>query len=79
MIQLQYCRRLMVNQGFGVNMPEDAPLTPAEIERRRDDAIRRALNTPPTPAKQLVGKGKRTQSKRKRSVKKATRSKPKGV
>jgi hypothetical protein len=29
---------------------------PAETARRRDEAIRRALNTPPTPQKEMVGK-----------------------
>jgi len=33
-------------------------LPPIEIARRRDDAIRRALNTPPKPTKELLGKGK---------------------
>jgi hypothetical protein len=51
----------------------DMQLTAEEIEQRRDDAIRRALNTPPKPTKQLVGKRKRIE----RTARKATRSKPK--
>jgi hypothetical protein len=30
-----------------------------ETKQRRDDAIRRALNTPPKPHKEMVGKDKR--------------------
>jgi hypothetical protein len=30
--------------------------SPEETARRRDEAIRRALNTPPTPQKEMVGK-----------------------
>jgi hypothetical protein len=35
---------------------DDTPLSDDDIARRRDDAIRRALNTPPTPHKQMVGR-----------------------
>jgi hypothetical protein len=35
-----------------------------EITRRMDDAVRRALSTPPTPTKKLVGKTERAQSQR---------------
>ncbi len=42
-----------------------------EIVRRRDDAIRRALNTPPKPNKEYVGKGKRVSPRKRRRVKKA--------
>jgi hypothetical protein len=31
----------------------------AETERRMENAIRRALNTPPKPHKEMVGKDKR--------------------
>jgi hypothetical protein len=48
-----------------------------EIERRRDAAIRRALNTPPKPLKEYVGKSKRAIAQRKSRVKKAAQSKPK--
>lgn len=47
----------------------DDRLTKNEIEQRRDDAIRRALNTPPPPKKPKADKSK---------VFKARRSKPKG-
>lgn len=36
--------------------PEDVEFSPEETARRRDEAIRRALNTPPTPQKEMVGK-----------------------
>jgi hypothetical protein len=34
----------------------DETFSPEETVTRRDDAIRRALNTPPTPQKEMVGK-----------------------
>jgi hypothetical protein len=37
-----------------------------EIQRRRDDAIRRALNTPPKPQKEVVGKRKAKKEKAER-------------
>jgi hypothetical protein len=48
-----------------------------EIARRRDDAIRRALNTPPKSLKDYVGKSERAIAQRESRVKKAPRSKPK--
>lgn len=36
----------------------------ADVIRRRDDAIRRALNMPPTPTKELVRKTTRSKAKR---------------
>jgi hypothetical protein len=30
--------------------------SPEEAARRRDEAIRRALNTPPTPQKEMIGR-----------------------
>jgi hypothetical protein len=50
---------------YGPPMPhsgDDGQLTPEEIAQRRDDAIRRALHTPPTPQKEIVGKVGRAQS-----------------
>jgi hypothetical protein len=35
----------------------DEQYSPAETALRRDEAIRRALNTPPKPQKEIVGKG----------------------
>lgn len=35
-----------------------------------ENALRRALNTPPKPHKEMVGKGKRASAKRKSRVKK---------
>jgi hypothetical protein len=53
--------------------------TEEEIARRRDDAIRRALNTPPKPLKEFVGKNKRAIAQRKSRVRKAAQSKPKST
>jgi hypothetical protein len=47
-----------------------------EIARRRDDAIRRALNTPPKPHKEMVGKSDRAKTQQESRVKKAAQSKP---
>jgi hypothetical protein len=33
--------------------------SPEETARRRDEAIRRALNTPPKPQSEIIGKGRR--------------------
>jgi hypothetical protein len=49
-----------------------------QIITRRDDAIRRALNTPRTPARELVGKTERAQSQRESRVIRANRAKIKG-
>lgn len=48
----------------------------SEISHRRDDAIRRALNTPPKPHKGPVVKGDPAKGPPKSLVKKAGRSKP---
>jgi hypothetical protein len=45
--------------------------TDEEIARRRDNAIRRALNTPPKPLKEIVGKSKRAIAQRKSRIKKS--------
>jgi hypothetical protein len=36
--------------------PKTDEHSPQEIERRRDEAIRRAPNTPPKPHKAMIGK-----------------------
>jgi hypothetical protein len=46
-----------------------------EIAKRRDEAIRRALNTPPKPLKELVGKSERAIAQRESRVRKSARSK----
>lgn len=53
--------------------------TQDEIARRRDDAIRRALNTLPKPLKEYVGKSERAIAQRKSRVRKAALSKPKST
>jgi hypothetical protein len=44
--------------------------SPEETERRRDEAIRRALGTPPKPQKELVGKSQRAKAQKQSRVKK---------
>jgi hypothetical protein len=48
----------------------DEQYTSEETARRRDEAIRRALNTPPKPQKEIAGKSGRPARKQSRSVKK---------
>jgi hypothetical protein len=48
-----------------------------EIARRRDAAIRRALNTPPKPAKELIGKTERARAQRHTKAIRARLTKPK--
>jgi len=52
-------------------------LNDEEIERRMKDALRRALNTPPKPLKELIGKGERATAQRESRVRRAAQSKPK--
>ncbi len=59
------------------NLKGNTEYSEAEIARRRDEAIRRALNTPPKPLKEYVGKSERALAQRESRVKKAPRSKPK--
>lgn len=56
---------------------KDEKYSDDEIARRRDEAIRRALNTPPRPLKELVGKSERAIAQRKSRVRKSAQSKPK--
>lgn len=56
---------------------DDTDFSEAETVIRRDNAIRRALNTPPKPLKDYVGKSERAMAQREGRVKKAPRSKPK--
>src|SRR4051812_3663203 len=37
----------------------DEQFSPEETARRRDEAIRRALNTPPKPQSEIAGKGRK--------------------
>jgi hypothetical protein len=41
-----------------------------ETQRRMEDALHRALNTPPKPHSEMVGNGKRVSKARKSRVKK---------
>jgi hypothetical protein len=55
----------------------DIEFSAEEIARRRDAAIRRALNTPRKPNKELVGKTERAKSQRESRALRARRSTPK--
>jgi hypothetical protein len=44
---------------FAMSDKHDDQYTPEETARRRDEAIRRALNTPPKPQSEIVGKSGR--------------------
>ena len=48
----------------GTNNLENQEDDEQSIARRRDEAIRRALNTPPKPLKEYVGKSKRAIAQR---------------
>jgi len=52
-------------------------LSAEEIQRRMEAGIRRALNTPPKPTKELVGKTKRAKVQKK-SLAATAKSKVKG-
>jgi hypothetical protein len=54
----------------------DNELSPEDVVARMNNAVRRALNTPPTPAKEIVGKSERAIAQRESRVRKASRSKP---
>jgi hypothetical protein len=60
-------------------MPDHEEIPEDEVVRRRDEAIRRALNTPPKPLKEYVGKSERAIAQQKRRIKKAVQSKPKST
>ncbi|MCB1545549.1 MAG: hypothetical protein H6872_08835 [Methylobacteriaceae bacterium] len=52
-------------------------LSEAEIVKRRDDALRRALSTPPQPTKKLVGSTERAQVQRETKALRKVRAKSK--
>jgi len=52
---------------------QDDQYSPEETQRRMEAAIRRALNTPPKPHSEIVGKGKREGGQKKSRVKKLAR------
>jgi hypothetical protein len=43
---------------------KDEQYTPEETARRRDEAIRRALNTPPKPQSEIIGRSGRKPKER---------------
>ncbi len=56
-----------------------AILTPEEIDRRMKAGIKRALSTPPSPTKELLGKTERAQNQRESRETRARRTKPKAL
>jgi len=56
-------------------MSRKEEFTEEEIARRRDDAIRRALNTPPKPLKSYIGKSERAVEMRGAKARKSVRAK----
>ncbi|MDB5407747.1 MAG: hypothetical protein JWL84_2659 [Rhodospirillales bacterium] len=54
----------------------DEGFDPQETARRRDEAIRRALNTPPKPHSEMIGKGARPSGKRQSTVVEKGQKKP---
>jgi hypothetical protein len=51
-------------------MRGDDQFSPEETARRRDEAIRRALNTPPKPHSEIAGKSRLRRSAKSRPSKK---------
>jgi hypothetical protein len=49
---------------YAIMERSDEEYSPEETVRRRDEAIRRALNTPPKPQKEIAGKSGRPSRKR---------------
>ena len=49
-------------------MGEEQELSDEEITTRMKTAVRRALNTPPTPTKELIGKSERAIARRESRV-----------
>ena len=54
--------------------PTDDESDKDAIARRMNNGVRRALNTPPKPLKELVGKSERALSQRESRLRKAPRS-----
>lgn len=52
-------------------------LRPDEVVLRMDKAVKRALNTPRLPTKELIGKTERAQSQRETKTVRARQKKPK--
>lgn len=53
--------------GTGKREVGDEMYSPEETQRRMDAALRRALNTPPKPHSEMVGKRRRVGKKKKKS------------
>jgi len=57
--------------------PDNDQRSDEEIERRMSAGIRRALSTPPSPTRELIGKTERAQNQRESREIRARRAKPK--
>jgi hypothetical protein len=68
----------LIFKDLDVTPKDNDDLSPEEIARRRDNAIRRALSTPPKPTRELIGKTERAKAQRKTRELRARQSKPKG-
>jgi hypothetical protein len=58
------------------NDSKDEHYSDEDTERRMKDAIRRALNTPPKPHKEMVGNDKPARASKRSRVTPSRRSKP---
>lgn len=56
---------------------KNEPQSEAEIVERRDNALRRALTTPPKPTKEMIGKTERAQEQRALKDRRKVRAKSK--
>jgi hypothetical protein len=63
--------------GDAMDVSDDRDLSNEEIVQRMNAAVRRALNTPPKPTKEMIGKSERAIAQRESRVRKARPSGPK--
>jgi hypothetical protein len=54
---------------------EDEALSPDEVQRRMERGIRRALSTPPSPTRNLIGRTERAHAQRETRKARANRAK----
>ena len=61
---------------ISLDMSDEDKFSDDEIARRMEAGVRRALNTPPTPTRELVGKTERAQEQRAKKKRKSPTKKP---